>query len=316
MWSNQQDSPVLVRLDRALANMAWAQKLPDSSLSSVTRTTSDHVSLCLTALSSIPKSSIFRLDRSLLNVSQFKEKVTNWNSVGFNHAHLGSVGSLALKIKHTRNMAKIWTSNRRSPKMLVLNCHATINFLDKLEEVRSLSNLELQLRIAVKLSLHRLNGATAAHWGERAKIKDCVLGDENSSYMHVCATVRHRKNQMKSLSNNSISYFAHADKEAILLNFFKNLVGSRSAANFSFALAPICYQNSLTSDQAGDLLKPFTLKEIKNALWAMNDNASPGPDGLGPAFYKANWDLVKLDLLNLLSDFHSGVADLKLSIKL
>jgi hypothetical protein len=29
----------------------------------------------------------------------------------------------------------------------------------------------------------------------------------------------------------------------------------------------------------------------------MNDNASPGPDGFGPAFFKRHWDLVKNDLL-------------------
>lgn len=111
--------------------------------------------------------------RALLNSASFKEKVTaNWNIVGSNHTHLGSAGILSLKIKRTRNMAKIWVANQRSPKTLVLNCHATINFLDKLEEARSLSNLELQLRTAVKLSLHRLNAAIAAYWRQRAKIKD------------------------------------------------------------------------------------------------------------------------------------------------
>lgn len=43
----------------------------------------------------------------------------------------------------------------------------------------------------------------------------------------------------------------------------------------------------------------------------MNDNASPGPDGFGPAFFKSNWTLVKDDLFNLLADFDAYSADLR-----
>ncbi|KAE8782766.1 hypothetical protein D1007_43816 [Hordeum vulgare] len=42
----------------------------------------------------------------------------------------------------------------------------------------------------------------------------------------------------------------------------------------------------------------------------MNDNASPRPDGFGPAFFKANWELVKQDIFNRMLDFHNGSAEL------
>lgn len=311
-WSNQQEVPILVRLDRALANVPWATNFPDTSLSSITRTTSDHVPIRLSAKTTIPKSTIFRLDRSLLNIPLFKEKVvTNWESVGPRHAHLGAAGILSLKLKRTRNMAKQWMSSRRSPKTLALNCPATINFLDKLEEARPLSQLESNLRIAVKLSLHRHNAAIAAYWRQRAKIKDCVLGDENSAYLHICASARHRKNQIKSLNHNGITYSAHSNKEAVLLHFFKNLVGVSTPVSTSFDLESLLLPNSLNTAQASDLSKPFTIEEIKDALWAMKDDASPGPDGFGPTFFKSNWNLVKTDLLNLLNDFHAGTADLQ-----
>lgn len=88
-------------------------------------------------------------------------------------------------------------------------------------------------------------------------------------------------------------------------------MGTPSTSRFSFNLNSLFMNSSLSSHQANDLTRPFTLDEIKLALWGMNDHASPGPDGFGPAFYKANWDLVKLDLLNLLADFHCCNADLK-----
>jgi hypothetical protein len=45
------------------------------------------------------------------------------------------------------------------------------------------------------------------------------------------------------------------------------------------------------------LVRPFSFDEIRVALFSMNDNSSPGPDGLGSAFYKRHWELVKHDLL-------------------
>lgn len=38
--------------------------------------------------------------------------------------------------------------------------------------------------------------------------------------------------------------------------------------------------------------RPFTAMEIKNALWQMHPNKSPGPDGLSPFFFKTNWEVV------------------------
>lgn len=138
-----------------------------------------------------------------------------------------------------------------------------------------------------------------------------VFGDENSAYLHMCASVRHRKNQIKSLSDNGLTFTAHRDKETILLHFFKGLMGVSSTVNTTIDLDSLLRPNSITTAQAADLSRPFTLDEIKEALWAMKDDASPDPDGFGPAFYKANWHLVKMDLVNLLSDFHSGSADLQ-----
>lgn len=42
-WSNRRASPTLVRIDRAFINLAWDALLLNSILSSLTRTTSDHV---------------------------------------------------------------------------------------------------------------------------------------------------------------------------------------------------------------------------------------------------------------------------------
>jgi hypothetical protein len=180
-----------------------------------------------------------------------------------------------------------------------------------LEESRSLSSLELALCVGVLLALHRHNALWATYWRQRAKIRDCVLGDENSTFFHQSASHRLRRNQIKSLDLGGISVSAHTEKAAVLKDYFKSIIGCPSTSNFSFDANDLLTSSSISSQQAADLIKPFSLDEIRQALFSMNDYASPGPDGFGPAFFKRNWDLVKNDLARLLADFHSLDADLR-----
>ncbi|KAG2556243.1 hypothetical protein PVAP13_8NG205800, partial [Panicum virgatum] len=70
-WSNNQDHPTLCRLDCALVNLDWSNIFPDTTLSSNTRITSDHVPIVLNASTTVPKPSIFRFNNHWLNVPSF-----------------------------------------------------------------------------------------------------------------------------------------------------------------------------------------------------------------------------------------------------
>ena len=42
----------------------------------------------------------------------------------------------------------------------------------------------------------------------------------------------------------------------------------------------------------------------------MNKNASPGPDGFGPGFYRKFWHILKEKIRNFFADFHALRSDL------
>lgn len=47
------------------------------------------------------------------------------------------------------------------------------------------------------------------------------------------------------------------------------------------------------SDQdSQNLVQPVTPQEIKDVLFTMPSNKSPGPDGFNAEFYKATWDII------------------------
>lgn len=59
-----------------------------------------------------------------------------------------------------------------------------------------------------------------------------------------------------------------------------------------------------------NLSAPFTREEIRAALFGMNVQSSPGPDGFGPSFYRTFWSVVETDVLELFSSFYNGELDL------
>jgi hypothetical protein len=54
------------------------------------------------------------------------------------------------------------------------------------------------------------------------------------------------------------------------------------------------------------LTEPFTHEEVRAAIFQMEHNKAPRPDGFPLEFYQVFWGLIKYDLMALFSDFHQG----------
>lgn len=51
-------------------------------------------------------------------------------------------------------------------------------------------------------------------------------------------------------------------------------------------------------DDNSMLTKLPTLEEVKTAVFSINGDGAPGPDGFGGCFYQKFWDIVALDVYN------------------
>jgi hypothetical protein len=80
-----------------------------------------------------------------------------------------------------------------------------------------------------------------------------------------------------------------------------------------FDIDPRAWQKceNVTRLENEDLTRPFLEEEIKMALFAMEKNKAADPDGLPIEFFQSCWDIIKEDLVDLFSDFHKGLLDLK-----
>ena len=61
---------------------------------------------------------------------------------------------------------------------------------------------------------------------------------------------------------------------------------------------------SLSCRQGAGLIKPFSLDEVKAAIWDCDSYNCPGPDGISFGFIKEFWDILKDDVMLFLVEFH------------
>ena len=54
----------------------------------------------------------------------------------------------------------------------------------------------------------------------------------------------------------------------------------------------------VTSDMNHMLLQPYTLNEVKRALFSMHPSKSPRPHGMSPFFFQKYWHIVGNDVTN------------------
>jgi hypothetical protein len=62
----------------------------------------------------------------------------------------------------------------------------------------------------------------------------------------------------------------------------------------------------VTDEENRLLVEAFMEEEVRQALFQMEHNKAPGPDGFLAEFYQVTWEVVKGDLMALFHDFHQG----------
>jgi hypothetical protein len=305
-WTNRRASPVLARLDRNFFNSDWDSVFPNSSLCSLSRPTSDHHPLLISASTTIPNPSHFRFENSwLLDPTFLPTTLASWPSRG---PARNAALDLAASIKRYRTAAKVWKKGHRFIPHLDNNCRFVISLLDMIEESRVLTGSEFELREEARGELARSVCRAAAHWKQRGKFRALVEGDENTRYFHARASQRHRRNQIRALEVDGEMVVDHAAKASALHSFYSNLLGRARPTSWGFDLAQLYHDAPAVRGLA--LAAPFDEKEVKAAIDGMDRASAPGPNGLGPGFYRAAWPTVKPDMLHLFSAVHTCTAAL------
>jgi hypothetical protein len=99
-------------------------------------------------------------------------------------------------------------------------------FLDVLEENRDLSLEEWNFRQIVSQQLQELLHQEKIYWKKRSTVKWIKFGDECTRFFHANASIKHAKNSITSLKDESGRDLTdHEQKAEFIWNSFKDRLG-------------------------------------------------------------------------------------------
>ncbi|GJY66563.1 reverse transcriptase domain-containing protein [Tanacetum coccineum] len=136
---------------------------------------------------------------------------------------------------------------------------------------------------------------------QKAKIDWLREGDSNSAYFFKAIKSR--------VSRSRIDVVTCADgtivenekvTEAFVSHYeqFLGLPGTTSAFDTNDL-----FHTRLDEVNARDMVRIISRQEVKDALFSMGNEKSPGPDGYTAAFFKESWDIIADDLFDAVSEF-------------
>jgi hypothetical protein len=306
-WSNKRFSsaPTYERLDRCLANAEWCRLFPTSSLLHLPMMYSDHAPILLLPTSNReqPKNPFDlktggywkRTFRMLLKIA------------GTAPPLYLSLTKLVFWLQILRNGAdsnpKLESSSTLSKsKSLLIKCTIRLN------KIHPFSNSSTS-------NINSCRTERKCITSKEQKKRWAIKGDRNIDFFHLSIIKRHRKNTIFYLTNPDGTHSTTPDQiAATLTTYFQTIFTSSisHSTNTPFTHSPPSPSTNTTPLPNPDLTN-FTystpdLTELHTIIKDMRSNATPGPDGLNAAFYKATWSWSKQDIHHLVSTFYVNAS--------
>ncbi|KAL2224840.1 UNVERIFIED_CONTAM: Transposon TX1 uncharacterized protein [Sesamum indicum] len=140
---------------------------------------------------------------------------------------------------------------------------------------------------------------------QRAKMQWMKGGDQCSRVFF--RKIAQRRARRRILQINDENGSTHTEPEEVIYEFvsyYQNLLGG----NRRQILVDINYlrpwvRHIITNEEASRLCLPFTLENVKNAVFDISEDKAPGPDGYSSGFFKAAWPVVGTEVTRAVLNF-------------
>lgn len=291
-WSNQQDSPTLVKLDRVLCSVDWEDLFPNCLLQSMASEDSDHCPLLLGLHDNKTGKRRFHFESFWPKLEGFQDAVAlTWNSVPTGPCPFSTLDN---KLKAVTRSLQSWSDKTigHVNSQLAL-AREVLHQLEIANDSRTLSVGEIWFKNNLKkhsLALASLKRTIARL---RSRIGWLREGDANTQLFHIHARHRKRKNFISKLISQGQICTKHEDKAQLMDEFYENLLGTSMDREETINLEEL---GSHTHDLSS-LEVPFTEQEVWSTIKQLPSDKAPGPDGFTGRFYKSCWQIIKHDIM-------------------
>jgi hypothetical protein len=126
-------------------------------------------------------------------------------------------------------------------------------------------------------------------------------GDANSKFFPNIMSSRNRRNAIPFFLVDGVLVEGVDNVRSTVYTHFSSHFQSRRDRRPSME---VMHFRSLSNRERADLTKPFSVDEVKAAVWDCDNFKSPGPDDITFRFIKDFWDILKIDVMRVLLEFH------------
>ncbi|GJZ49122.1 RNA-directed DNA polymerase, eukaryota, reverse transcriptase zinc-binding domain protein [Tanacetum coccineum] len=293
---------ILKKLDRVMANVAFSNGFVGNYAVFQPYGISDHSPAVLripVQNKSSPKP--FKFSNVVTTFPRFKEIVTEGWSTQFRGFHMFTV------VKRLKLLKK--------PLRKLLydkgNLHDNVNRL-RVEVERVQKDLDVDpfnqtLRDEEAVYVRAFTDALIMEerfLKQKAKVEWLKVGDSNSTYFHKSVKGRISRNRIDIITDVGGNLITGDGVPSAFVSHYEAFLG-QSGITTPFDSDDLI-MTKLDSDQALEMIKNVTAKEVKDALFSMGNDKSPGPDGYTACFFKESWDIVAADVTCAIQEFFTN----------
>ncbi|CAJ2669290.1 unnamed protein product [Trifolium pratense] len=206
------------------------------------------------------------------------------------------------KLKWIKTALKDWhISHTQNLPSRIESLKERMAVLDVKGGEEDLSESELAELHGVSLDIHSLSRLNTSICWQQSRSRWLKEGDANTKYFHSILASRRRGNAISTLQVDStivegVSPIRHAVFSHFASHFKAINVDRPRVDNLPF--------KRLQVSEAIGLIKPFSVDEVKAAVWDCDSYKSPGPDGINFGFIKDFWAEMQGDIMRFISEFH------------
>ncbi|XP_019420741.1 PREDICTED: uncharacterized protein LOC109330928 [Lupinus angustifolius] len=302
-WSNKRRGVALTkkRLDRSLCNEDWFSNWQQVTCCTLPRVASDHHPLLMCSSNpSIARISSFKFLKMWLSHSDCRRLVADsWktNIVGC------PMFILVQKLRRLKCDLKSWNLN------VFGNIHLRVKeAIDEMDIIHNNINEFgahrdlLDQELVAQSNLHKALRLEEEFWMEKSRLNWQIHGDRNTAFFHRVTKIRQASKSMSILRNGDSILTEQHDIASHALGYFTDLFASENL-NAPNQLIQEAIPNLVKDDENQLLVSIPSDEEVKAAVFSMNGEGAPGPNGFGGCFYQFYWDIVGREVCNSVVQF-------------
>lgn len=204
------------------------------------------------------------------------------------------------KICRVRTKIVEWTKlQNQNSRDLILSSQ------EQLEAALSDTSPVADLILSLQSSLDKVYAEEEQFWRQRSRTQWLSCGDRNSSFFYSVTRGRRALNKFAVIEDETgNAFFKQEQIVQAIKSFYQDIFSSRSTGDLSVVREVITPKVSPEMNEA--LIAVPSDVEIRQAVFSINVDKEPGPDGFSAGFYKSFWDIIGPDITRDIRDFFAS----------